>query len=106
MYLYGSKDELYHFLIRINKRNGLYLLQKYYYFIDKYLPLDHIERLGIDFRLLTTISQHESGVNQIIKLTNKTLVTISDDCSMKVWRTASTGTIGDRVPDNDMKVEN
>mmetsp|Transcript_23938 Transcript_23938/g.36646 ORF Transcript_23938/g.36646 Transcript_23938/m.36646 type:complete len:257 (+) Transcript_23938:463-1233(+) len=105
MFLVSSKDELYYLLTRINKRNGLYFLQKHFDFIDKYLPLEHIERFGVDFRQLTTISQHESGVNQIVKLSNKSLVTISDDCSMKVWRTASTGTIGDKVSDNDIKIE-
>ena len=55
-------------------------------------------------KLLSTITQHESGVNQIIKLSNTNLVTISDDCSLKLWKTVSTGTIGDQVSDNDIKV--
>jgi len=33
------------------------------------------------------------------------MITISDDCSMKLWRTASTGTIGEVVSDNDLKAD-
>mmetsp|Transcript_4420 Transcript_4420/g.7512 ORF Transcript_4420/g.7512 Transcript_4420/m.7512 type:complete len:273 (-) Transcript_4420:1885-2703(-) len=105
MFVFGSKDELYFFLTRFSKRYGLRYLQKHYDFMDKYLPLGHIERHGLEIRQLSTISQHESGVNQIVKLNNKQVVTISDDCSMKQWKTASTGTVGEKVSDNDMRVE-
>jgi len=73
--------------------------------LDRFLPLPHYERGGVEFKLLATINQHESGVNQIIKLSDKTMVTISDDCSMKLWRTASTGAIGDKACDDDIKID-
>ena len=94
MFLFTSKDEVYYFLIRLSKRWGLELLQEHFSFIDRFLPLPHIERHGIELRQLTTINQHESGVNQVAKISDKQLVTISDDCSLKLWKTTSTGTVG------------
>lgn len=39
-------------------------------------------------------------------MSDKQVVTISDDCSMKKWKTASTGTQGEKLPpDNDIKVD-
>ncbi len=104
MYVVESKDELYYFFVRIGKKYGLWYLRNHYTDIDKYLPIFHNEQNGISLKLISTITQHESGVNQILKLTNTNLVTISDDCSLKLWRTASTGTVGDQVSDNDIKV--
>ena len=92
-------------LVRISKQHGLCCLQKYYDVLDRFLPLPHYEKGGIEFRLLATINQHESGVNQIIKLNEKSLVTISDDCSMKLWKTASAGTASERGSDNELKVD-
>ena len=69
------------------------------------MPLPHFERGGIEFKELVTVNQHESGVNQIIKLSEKTMVTISDDCSMKIWKTAATGAIGNKQCDDDIKVD-
>ena len=105
LYVFPSKDELYYFLVRWSKKYGIEFLQDQFEIIDKYLPISHLEMKGMTFKLLNSINQHESGVNQIIKLSNKSLVTISDDCSMKLWRTASTGTVGQNVSDNDMKVD-
>ena len=32
-----------------------------------------------------SIEEHASGINQMIKLNDKELVTVSDDCSLKFW---------------------
>ena len=32
-----------------------------------------------------TVEEHQSGVNQIIQLSNKEVVTASDDCYIKYW---------------------
>ena len=95
MYTFDSKDELYFFLVNISKRYGLEYLREYYLIIDKYLPMKHNEKTGVQVKLMNTINQHDSGVNQIVKLSNTKMITISDDCSMKIWNTKSTGTSGD-----------
>ena len=53
-------------------------------------------------KLISTISSHESGVNQIVELTDSNLVTISDDCSLKLWKTQPSVAVGDQ--NNDLKV--
>ena len=86
LYAFESKDELYHYLTRVSKRYGVRFLQTNYEVIDKYLPIPHAERFGIQLRQVSQIDQHESGVNQIVKLSDENLVTVSDDCSMKLWK--------------------
>ena len=106
MFTFTSKDELFYFLVRFSKLYGIKYLQKYYDVVDKFLPIPHAQKHGIEFKLINTIEQHESGVNQIIKMNDKNLVTISDDCSMKKWKSTSQGTQGDKnPPDNDIKVD-
>jgi hypothetical protein len=63
MFVCASKDELYYLLVRLNKRVGLGLLQKHFDFIDAFLPLPHLERAGLQLRTLSSIGQHESGIN-------------------------------------------
>lgn len=61
MFLFPTKDSLYYFLVRLNKKHGLAFLQKHYAFIDAYLPLRNNEQ--IEIQPLRTVQQHESGVN-------------------------------------------
>jgi methionine synthase II (cobalamin-independent) len=32
-----------------------------------------------------TIEEHASGINQMLKMNKDTVVTVSDDCTMKFW---------------------
>ena len=52
---YESKDELFYFLVRISKKNGLHFLQKYYDVIDKYLPMSHHEKYGFNIKITSVI---------------------------------------------------
>ena len=54
LYLHPTKDSLYNFLACLNKEHGISLLQKYYYLIDKFVPLKHNERMEIEH--VTTIN--------------------------------------------------
>lgn len=38
---------------------------------------------------MQTIEEHNSGVNQMLKISNKDLVTVSDDCTVKFWAAQS-----------------
>lgn len=55
MFTYQSKDEMYYFLVRLNKRNGIKYVQKYFHVIDSFLPIPHAQTHGVDFKLLGTI---------------------------------------------------
>jgi len=39
----------------------------------------------IKFLPIKTIEEHSSGVNQMLRINNKDLVTVSDDCTLKFW---------------------
>ena len=56
LYVFGSKDELYLFLIQISKNHGVNILQTYYDILDRFLPLPHFERGGIEFKELVTVN--------------------------------------------------
>lgn len=71
MFALTSKDEMYYFLVRLNKKYGVKYIQKYYSVIDSFLPIAHAQTHGLDFKLIGTIEQHESGVNQVIKISDK-----------------------------------
>lgn len=36
---------------------------------------------------MKTIEEHSSGVNQMLKLNSKEILTASDDCTLKFWST-------------------
>lgn len=50
MYTFGCKDDLYYFLVKLNKEVGIFNLQKYYAIIDKFLPMPHYEKEGIHIK--------------------------------------------------------
>ena len=93
LYLFDTKDKFYWFLVILSKSVGINLLQKHFSTIDKYLPFKHNEIL--ELHQINTVNMHESCINQVVKVNDRALITISDDCSMRLWRTASTGTIGE-----------
>ena len=37
------------------------------------------------FYEVKSIEEHQSGINQMLKLSEKELVTVSDDCTLKFW---------------------
>jgi len=39
----------------------------------------------IKFMQVKSIEEHNSGVNQMLKINSKELVTVSDDCTLKFW---------------------
>ena len=39
----------------------------------------------IKFQPVKSIEEHNSGINQMLKLNDRELVTVSDDCSLKFW---------------------
>lgn len=49
--------------------------------------LNSNERIKLTYS--KSIDDHSSGINQMIKLPSKELVTVSDDCSLKFWNSSS-----------------
>ena len=49
-----------------------------------------------------TIKEHESGVNQILKISEIKIVTVSDDCQLKVWKYGSDSSL---TVENDIYTE-
>lgn len=43
------------------------------------------ERAMHKFFEVKTIEEHASGINQMLKMNKDTVVTVSDDCTMKFW---------------------
>lgn len=47
MYLFNTKDQLYFFLARLSKQQGIRILQQHYNLIDQYLPMRHNEMIDL-----------------------------------------------------------
>jgi hypothetical protein len=47
VYMFTTKDSLYYFLVRLNKKNGVTFLQNHYNYIDAYLPIKNNELLDV-----------------------------------------------------------
>lgn len=47
------------------------------------------ERTMHKFFEVKTVEEHASGINQMLKMNKDTIVTVSDDCTMKFWNSHS-----------------
>jgi hypothetical protein len=50
MTTFESKDEIFLFLTKLNKKVGNYFLQKYFDVIDRFMPLFHYEKHGFHLK--------------------------------------------------------
>lgn len=87
MTYFAHKEDIYETLATLSKKT-LYYMRKNYNNIEKVIKLKHCNE-KIRFSLTKTIEEHQSGVNQLMKLNSKELVTASDDCFLKFWSTSS-----------------
>lgn len=99
LYIFPTKDSLFLFLSRLNKRIGICFLKQHFATLNQLLPNDE----NFKFKQVQDINQHESGINQIVKISNSKMLTISDDCSMKIWKAISET---DGTPENNLKMDN
>ena len=79
---FAVRDQVYDTLSQLS-RTSLLFLRKHHSKLETVIPSLAHERA----RLIPnkSIEEHQSGVNQIIKLSNRELVTASDDCYIKYW---------------------
>jgi len=87
MTYYGFKDEIYEALINMSRKT-LFFLKKNHKKLEMNPSLRHANE-RIRFLPVKSIEEHSSGVNQLLKINNKELVTASDDCYMKFWQSPS-----------------
>jgi hypothetical protein len=83
MTYYGFKEDIYDTLINMSRKT-LFFLKKNYKNIENQASLKHANE-RIRFLPVKSIEEHSSGVNQLLKINNRELVTASDDCYMKFW---------------------
>ena len=70
-------------LTQLNK-SSLFFLRKNYKKIDDMPKIKHSnERIKLMGN--GTIEEHHSGINQMLRVNKKDIVTVSDDCSLKFW---------------------
>ena len=55
---------------------------------DSLFKMQHANE-RIKFQAIKSIDEHHSGINQMLKLNDRELVTVSDDCSLKFWNAQS-----------------
>eukprot|EP00347_Sterkiella_histriomuscorum_P021612 403333373 len=84
---FGNKDEIYDTLTHLS-RKSLYFMKRNYNKIESHPKLRNANE-KIKFTQSKQIEEHTSGVNQLIKLSNKEVVTASDDCFMKFWNSSN-----------------
>lgn len=65
-------------------RKSLYFMKKNYKRIENHPKLKQANE-KIKFNYTKSIEEHSSGVNQLIKISDKELATASDDCFLKFW---------------------
>jgi hypothetical protein len=59
-------------------------MKKKYKEIENEVNLKHSnEKVRLSY--VKSIEEHSSGVNQLMKINQKELVTVSDDCFLKFW---------------------
>jgi WD40 repeat protein len=95
---YSNKDDIYQTLMTMS-RKSLFYLKKNFYKIEKDITLKHANE-RIKFIQVKSIEEHNSGifkyiiyhlkfkfvgVNQMMRINDKELVTVSDDCTVKFW---------------------
>jgi len=82
--LYGSKDQIYNLLPRLSKKSLEFMRQIQPIIEDeKNRITNHNNHMR--FNIVKSLEEHASGINQMLKLNEKDLVTASDDCSLKFW---------------------
>lgn len=65
-------------------KKSLHFLRKNYQKIESETSLKHANE-KIKFIQVKSMEEHNSGVNQMLKINSKELVTASDDCTLKFW---------------------
>jgi WD40 repeat protein len=82
---FGHKEDIYSTLTSLSK-SSLQYLRKRRGDIEKHQRLRHKnERFMVN--PVKAIEEHSSGVNQMALYDSKSLITVSDDCTLKVWST-------------------
>jgi endonuclease YncB( thermonuclease family) len=82
---FSTKDSIYTH-VPLLSRKSLNFIRKAYPRIednDTFRVQHANER--IKFQSVKSIEEHNSGINQMIKLGERELVTVSDDCTLKFW---------------------
>jgi WD40 repeat protein len=64
---------------------SLYFLKKNFKNIEKDTVSFTNQHEKVKFTQIRSIEEHNSGVNQVLKLNQKEIITASDDCTMKFW---------------------
>lgn len=76
------RDKVYD-TISLMSKDSLQFMRRNHDKMERKLPSMANERIRLAF--VKSVEDHQSGVNQIIKLSQKEVVTASDDCTLKVW---------------------
>jgi hypothetical protein len=79
---FGVRDQVYDTLTQLS-RSSLCFLRKNRDMMEDKISSHASEKARLI--QVKSIEEHQSGVNQIIKLSNKEIITASDDCYIKYW---------------------
>ena len=82
--MYGSKDQIYNLLPRLSKKSLEFMRHIQPIIEDEKNRITN-ENNQTRFHVVKSIEEHTSGINQMLKLNEKELVTASDDCYLKFW---------------------
>jgi len=80
---YAPKEDIYTALTQMS-RQSLQFLRQNYKKIENDQTVKHANE-KIKFVAMKSIEEHNSGVNQMLRISPKELVTVSDDCTLKFW---------------------
>ena len=81
---FATKDVIYDTIPRLHKQSLHFIRKAYDHIEEKEQRISHANE-RIKLQPIKSIEEHASGINQMLKLNEKELVTVSDDCSLKFW---------------------
>ena len=82
--MYGSKDKVFSTIPMLNTKSLLFMKRIQPQMETKEMRMIS-ERALHKFYEVRTIEEHSSGINQMLRMNKDTVVTVSDDCTMKFW---------------------
>ena len=82
--MYGTKDKVLLTVPMLNTKSLIFMKRIHPYMEAKETMMAS-EKYMHKFFEVKTIEEHANGINQMLKMNKDTLVTVSDDCTMKFW---------------------